>query len=42
MFEAEFYQISALDDSFKSFEKIPKRIDKTFENRMKRFIESLP
>lgn len=33
---------SELDNGFKSFEKIPETIDKTFENRMKKFIKSLP
>ena len=33
---------SELDNGFKSFEKIPERIDKAFENRMKSFIKSLP
>jgi hypothetical protein len=33
---------SELDNGFKSFEKIPDTIDKTFENRMKKFIKSLP
>lgn len=33
---------SELDNGFKSFEKIPEIIDKTFENRMKKFIKSLP
>lgn len=33
---------SELDNGFKSFEKIPETIDKTFKNRMKKFIKSLP
>ena len=33
---------SEIDNGFKSYEKIPETIDKTFENKMTKFIKSLP